>query len=56
MVVKDPDGATRRVDKDCIVFRDTFKLKQTWEHISPVLLPPVSVVELFLNRVTRVTG
>lgn len=40
VVVKDPDGASRPVDKDCIVFKDTFGLKQTWEHMSPVLLPP----------------
>ena len=43
VVVKDADGSERRVDKDCIAFRDTFKLKQSWEHISPVLLPPVGV-------------
>ncbi len=42
VVVKDPDGTARPVDKDCIVFKDTFGLKQTWEHMSPVLLPAVS--------------
>jgi hypothetical protein len=41
IVVKKEDGSTKLVDKDCAVFRDYFGLQQTWDHISPVLLPSV---------------